>query len=216
MEHAILIPLVAGAVMILAIAAVMFRSQAIPNSLAWPLIVGALLLALPYLQSFNYDGPWGKISTQIRDVKVEVKGEIATNTANTDSNLHDIKLKVSEIHRKLFPTSTDATSLPAYRENRKTTILVYYTKGLNEKAEQIRDYLLDAGYKSSATYTDFEELGSTVGKPGSTRFVFTAASASTMSDLRAKLKTAFPAIFKTTEDRLTDKVGGGDAQVLLF
>jgi hypothetical protein len=101
-----------------------------------------------------------------------------------------------------------------YLANKKYSVLVYYRTGLADEATEIREYLLHHGFKSSAIYTNFDELGSSAGQEGTVRVVFTKYSAAKVTELKAKQK--FRKVMKKVGDKIVDRMNTGDIQILLF
>ena len=90
--------------------------------------------------------------------------------------------------------------------------MVFYGEGKGQLADQIRSWFLNEGYNSSATSTDFTELGKAAQAPGTVKLRFMPSFA---SDLTQKLSAKFPEL-GTIQSQQEDKLAPGDAQLLLF
>jgi hypothetical protein len=58
---------------------------------------------------------------------------------------------------------------PIANPPRRESILVVYGEGKGQLADQIRSWFLNEGYNSSATSTDFTELGKAAQAPGTVK-----------------------------------------------
>src|SRR6266516_982908 len=113
-------------------------------------------------------------------------------------------MRASKFRRKLVPSTRTI----------KNTTSGSTMPRVGELAGEVRDFLLNSGYKSSMAYTDFAELASPPSS-GSAQLVFTTASSGLVTTLRTKLKQKFPQL-KRIDDRIVDNLNTGDVQVHLF
>ncbi|GEM_PF-2716953 len=104
---------------------------------------------------------------------------------------------------------------PIANPPRRESILVVYGEGKGQLADQIRSWFLNEGYNSSATSTDFTELGKAAQAPGTVKLRFMPSFASKVPDLTQKLSAKFPEL-GTIQSQQEDKLAPGDAQLLLF
>jgi hypothetical protein len=202
------LPIVLGALIVVAVCYKVFTDPTVNNYIGYAFVVAVALCALPTLQTFSYKGQLGEISGQM-------KNAVAGQGADLGSDISALSKKVDAIITKLNAgVEVQKEISPEYKDNKKYDIRVYYAKGVGELAGEVRDFLLNSGYKSSMAYTDFAELASPPSS-GSAQLVFTTASSGLVTTLRTKLKQKFPQL-KKIDDRIVDNMNSGDVQVHLF
>jgi archaellum component FlaG (FlaF/FlaG flagellin family) len=201
------LPLVLGGFIVVVICIRIFSDPALNNLIGYALIGAVALCAMPTIQNFKYKGSLG-------EVQADMKNTVATQSANLGGDINSINKKLDLIAQKLNANFAAATD-PSYQKNKTREVLVFYNSPAATQAEQIRTVLLDLGYKSSATYTDFSELGSDIQVPGSIRLVHTKATENLANSIRSTLRSKFPEI-KEIGDEIKDKMNSGEVQIQLF
>lgn len=203
------LPVSLGAVIALAVCYKVFTDPKVSNYLGYGLLTALFLCALPSLQHVSYSGSLGQFSA-------DLKNNEANQNANLGSDINAIGKKVDTIITALSATETVTTQItPQYQENKTNEVLVYFVVTARMQAGQIRDYLLNSGYKSAATLTDFSELSPPLPPVGSVRLVYTAAMTDLANKLRAQLHQKFPQLNQLNDDIAT-KLNSGDVQLQLF
>jgi hypothetical protein len=177
MNYANWIPLVAGMALILGLMAYIFRTRDIPNILALLVMVGALFCALPYLQNFVLKGASFEWSANLRD-------NLAGDSATLQGEMTQIREALNALLKK---SGEPPIVVPALRES----IVVFYGQGRNQLADQIRSWLLNQGYNSSATATDFTELGKDVLPTGNVKLRYMPNFAAKLPDFAKSLDQQF-------------------------
>jgi hypothetical protein len=205
------LPIVLGGIIILAVAVKVFRDPAVNNFLGYILLAAVALCALPAVQNFSYKGALGEVTTSMKTAEIN-----QTNyTANISSALTDLNKKIDGVVEKLNAAATpqvQSTLTPQYQANRSYQVSVFYSNDATQ-ANKIRDFLLNLGYRSSATYTDYS--GGTPPAQNSIRLLVTRdAPQSFIDDLQAKLRQKFPNL--AVQLKPVDRLNSGDAQVQLL
>jgi hypothetical protein len=203
------LPLALGGVVIVAICYKVFKDPNVNNYLGYALLVGLALCALPTLQHFTYKGSIGEISA-------DMKGAVLNQSASLGADIDSISKKVDTIITTLNATQALKSQItPQYQQNKSNEVLVYFAEAAQKQAQQIRDFLLGAGYKSSATLTDFSELSPPLPTAGSVRLVYTTQDTDLANTVRAQLRQKFPQL-NQLEDDVVQKMKTGDLQLQLF
>lgn len=201
------LPLVLGGLIVAAICFKVFTDKTINNYIGYTMVAAVVLCALPSIQNFSYKGQLGEVSGAMKDA-------VARQSANIGGDVDSANKKLDAILKKLNATADVAAPIN-YQSNKDKEVLVYYTATAAAQAAKIRSFLLDSGYKSSATYTDFAEAMPPLPAPGSLRLVYTAAETSLANTIRADMRKKFPEL-KEIGDRVVDKMNSGQVQVQLF
>jgi hypothetical protein len=199
-----LIPIAIGTIIALVLAVKIFRDSTTNNYIGYMLVAAVVLSALPGLQNFSYKGALGEVSGNLT-------GQIATQSATLAADISELKANVRSIATKI----NAPTELPSNPEAKKNTVLIFYGTGKSELANQIRNYLLNEGYKASATFTDFSELGSNILTAGSNKMTFTPESANLALQMNPKLRSKFPQLTNIVDSN-TARLNNGDIQLQLF
>jgi hypothetical protein len=201
------LPLVLGGLIVIAICFKVFTDKTTNNYIGYAMVVAVVLCALPSIQNFTYKGQLGEISGAMKDA-------VAGQSANIGGDINSANKKLDAILKKLNATAEVAVD-PNYQSNKEKEVLVYYTASAAAQATLIRSFLLDSGYKSSSTYTDFAELSLPLPNAGSLRLVYTQANANLANAVRSDLRKKFPNL-KDIGDRVVEKMNSGQVQVQLF
>src|SRR6185312_5643396 len=132
------------------------------------------------------------------------------NLAGDSATLQGEMTQIREALNALLKKSGEPPiAVPAQRES----ILVFYGQGRNQLADQIRSWLLNQGYNSSATATDFTELGKDVLPTGNVKLRYMPNFAAKLPDFAKSLDQQFHVGTIQTESATLVR---GDAQLLLF
>jgi hypothetical protein len=203
------LPIVLGGIIILVVAVRVFRDPTVNNSFGLLLLAAVALCALPAIQNFSYKGGFGEITTSMKTAEIN-----QTNyTANISSAITDVNKKIDGIVERLNATATVQSALtPQYQANKLYQVSVFYSDDATQ-ANKIRDVLLNLGYRSSATYTDYS--GGKAPDPNSIRLLVTKDAPKSFSDdLQARLRQKFPGL--DIQLKAVDRLNSGDAQVQLL
>jgi hypothetical protein len=201
------LPLVLGGMIVVVICFKIFTDPTLNNLIGYALVGAVALCAMPTIQNFKYKG-------QLGEIQADMKGAVANQSANLGGDINSINKKLDLIAAKLNADVSAAID-PNYQKNKTREVLVFYSSAAATQAAQIRTLLLDSGYKSSATYTDFSELGTNLPGPGSVRLVHTKAAEDLANAVRTALRAKFPTL-KEIGDEVLDKMNSGEVQVQLF
>lgn len=154
------------------------------------------------------------LNSKIADLKREVAG--LSSELRTLQRRSGVSAAASEAMRPSAPAAAAAAaSEDTFAKNSRYTVLVFNSSKGRATAEKITDALLNAGYKSSRTETDFAELGDTY--PAGTVYMTHAAAADAVYPEIVKLITPLlgsGADLKVQKDP-TD-LRRGDVQILVF
>jgi hypothetical protein len=203
------LPIVLGGLVIVVVCYKVFTDNTVSNYLGYALLLAAFLCALPTLQNLDYKGQFGELNANM-------KSTVAGQSANLGGDIDVLNKKLDLVIKKMNAGSDVPVVLNAdYQRNKASEVLVFFSDTARDQAGTIRSYLLDSGYKSSSTYTDFAELVPPLPSPGSVRLVYPNSSVNLANDVRAALRTRFPAL-KEIGDKVVDKLNSGDLQVQLF
>jgi hypothetical protein len=203
------LPIVLGGIIILAVAVKVFIDPGVNNFLGYILLAAVALCALPAVQNFRYKGALGEVTTSMKAAETN-----QTNyAANVSSTLTDLTKKIDGVVEKLNATpQVHAALTPQYQANKVYQVSVFYSDDATQ-ANNIRDALLDLGYRSSATYTDY--TGGTPPAQNSIRLLVARGAPQHFTDeLQAQLRQKFPNL--DIQLKLLDRLNSGDAQVQLL
>jgi hypothetical protein len=189
-------------VLILSLVAYIFRTQTIPALLAPLIFVGAILCALPYLQNFVFKGAGFEWSANV------LKQDLAEQSATIQGDITEIKKSLAHL---LEESGVEIAPTPV----RRPSVLVFYGEGQGQLADKARTWLLNAGFDSSATATDFSELGKESKRSGTSELRYVPNFKNQAVTLITKLEATFPQM-KPIEQEQLSKLARGDAQLLLF
>jgi hypothetical protein len=201
------LPLVLGGLIVLAICFKVFTDPALNNYIGYAMVVAVLLCAMPSIQNFTYKGQLGEISGAMKDA-------VAGQSANLGGDIDSVNKKLDSIIKKIN-APVDVVADPSYQTNKAKEVLVYYDDPAAAQATTIRSFLLDSGYKSSSTYTDFAELTTPLPGPGSIRLVYTNANVDLANTVRGALRKKFPTL-KEIGDKVVERMNSGQLQIQLF
>jgi hypothetical protein len=204
--------MVLGGLVVVAVCYKVFTDPAVNNYIGYAFLVAVILCALPTIQNFSYKGSLGEISGQLSHT-------VAGQSASLGGDINEVSKKVDLLVAKLNANAEASAALgPNYRKNKAYEIFVYYNTASSStaaEASQIRDFLLDAGYKSTSINTDFSELGSSIPAPGSVWMVYTKDSTALANSLREQLRKKYPHLTKIG-DNIVEKMNTADVQIRLF
>jgi hypothetical protein len=201
------LPLVLGGLIVIAICFKVFTDPTLNNYIGYALVVAVLLCAMPSIQNFTYKGQLGEISGAMKDA-------VAGQSANLGGDIDSVNKKLDAIIKKIN-APVDTAADPTYQTNKAKEVLVYYAEPAAAQAAAIRSFLLDSGYKSSSTYTNFTELSVPLPGPGSVRLVYTNANTDLANTVRAALRKKFPNL-KEIGDKVVNQMNSGQLQIQLF
>src|SRR5208283_2160334 len=167
------VPLALGAIVVIVICYKVFTDPNVSNYIAYAIIAALVLCAMPTLQNISAGGSWGQISADMKATSETVRGAVASQSADVQGQVALLNKKLDSIVTKLNATAEVQEQItPAYRQNSSNQVLIYFAPDTRMKADKIRDFLLNSGYKSSASMTDFTELTPPLPNPGSVRLVY--------------------------------------------
>jgi hypothetical protein len=202
------LPIVLGGIVIVAISYKLFRDPAVNNYIGYAFIAAVVLCALPTIQNL-------RIENRVLGVKAEMQKNVSSQSADLGGGLTDLNKKLDIIIKKINANPEAQSTLNTeYKDNKLYQVLVFYGSESNaSEANKVRDFLLDLGYRSSATYTDFS--GGSMPNENTIRLVFTKETLPILiSTLKTKLKQKFPT--KVIQEKSIEKMNSGDVQVQLL
>jgi hypothetical protein len=208
------LPLALGGVIVIVISYKVFTDKNVTNYLGYGLIAALGLCALPSITHITASKGDVQFSADLQTVK----GSVASQSADVQGQVTLLSKKMDTIISKLNATADiQAQITPAYKQNSLNQILVYYATSAQAEANKIRDFLLDSGYRSSASFTDYQELSLPLPTPGTVRVVHTDSSGSVdlANLIRSKLQQKFPELRQITDQKVS-KLSSGDIQIQLF
>lgn len=174
-----------------------FKTGTFPITMLGLAFMGAFLVALPYTPHFVFKNG-------------EFTMDLAQQTSVFQGDFTQINQKLDVLLQRGGPPPPNAIT-----PRKNYSVLIFYSDAQSQLANDVKTWLLNAGYNASATGTDFSELGTSVGNAGTARFVYSEATASTAPDLPKELGSKFPKLGKM-ELKPVPKLSHGDAQLLLF
>jgi hypothetical protein len=212
------LPLILGGLIVIALCIKVFTDKNITNYLGYGLVAALALCALPSIQHFSYNGSFGQITTDLQTKADTLNNNIGSQSATLQSQITLLDKKMDSVVSKLNATAEVQQQItPAYKQNNLLEALVYFGPSAQAEAEKIRDFLLDLGYKSSATFTDYSELSPPLPAHGSVRLVHTNVDQSIQfaDVIRSKMQQNFPELHQIT-DQSVSHLNSGDVQIEVF
>jgi hypothetical protein len=204
----VIVPLIAGLLLLLACAAAIIRNPAISNTNAFMLGIGGLLCVAPALASFSLTGP---------GIKIEgVRSQVSTQGAEIKRDLDEIHKLIADVAKAVNTPLQSPVAAGNYAQNKETVVLILYSQPRKELARKIEKYLLGKGYSANAIYTDFTELSETSrGKEGTVSFIYLQQKHELADKIKADLRSYFPDL-RQINDSVTEKLMAADLQIRLF
>lgn len=193
------------------------------------IVVAVIILLQPALSRIDLQGLLSRLQSAKAggyEFTFNQAEDVGAATAPLNSRIADLKRELAtltlEVRALQTKTGATAPAGPAvtttedrFEQNSRYTVLVFNSSKSRSRAEKITDALLNAGYKSSRTETDFAELGRNY--PVGTVYVTHTRSADSAYAEIAKLIT--PLVGKDNElkvQKAPTDLRRGDVQILLF
>ena len=154
----VVIPLLAGLVLIGSVAVILVRNPALTSSHWGIIIVGALLCVAPTLATLNLKAPGIEVIAAVKQVGETQTTQLAAQGAKLNRDLTDLQKQVDQLSKKAGVSAPTTAEAESQQKTRRTTILIFYVETKKPLAINIEQYLLDKGYTANAVMTDFSEL----------------------------------------------------------
>lgn len=185
------VALIAGAILYA------FKTSTFPITMLGLAFMGAFLVALPYTPHFGFKNG-------------EFTMDLAQQTSIFQGDISGINQKLDVLLQRGGPVPPDAIT-----PRKNYSVLIFFSDARAKLANDVKTWLLSAGYNASATATDFSELGTSVGNPNTARFIYSEATSSAAPNLPQELTSKFSQLDKM-QLKPVSKLTHGDAQLLLF
>lgn len=192
------------------------------------IVVAVIILLQPALSRIDLQGLLSRLQSAKAggyEFTFNQAEDVGAATAPLNSRIADLKRELAtltlEVRALQTKTGATAPAAPAvttqdrFEQNSRYTVLVFNSSKSRSRAEKITDALLNAGYKSSRTETDFAELGRNY-PVGTVYVTHTRSAASAYAEI-AKLIT--PLVGNDTElkvQKSPSDLRRGDVQILVF
>jgi hypothetical protein len=210
----IVIPLLAGLVLIGTSAVVVVQHPDFTSSHWGIIVVGALLCVAPTLATLNLKAPGIEVIAAVKQVGETQTNQLAAQGAKVNRDLADLQKQVDELSKKAGVSAPTTAEAESQQKTRRTTILIFYVEKKKSQAINIEQYLLDKGYTANAVMTDFSELPDASRLPAdSISIVY--SNAELANAVKQTLRSKFPELNRII-DSLVPKLASGDVQIRLF
>jgi hypothetical protein len=204
----VVVPLLAGLVLIGVLARGIFNNQTFANSNVALLAVAGLLCIAPTLVNLAITLPNG---TKVSLVKQQLTDVVGKQGGEIKQQVEGLRRRVDALEK-----ARGAVAAPLQNPNSGKVVVVFYAEVRKDLAVQIEEYLLQEGYSANAVYTDFTELSDASRlASGSVAVVSAETNAPLRAEVDKVLKAKFPQL-KNAVDSGTPKIVGTSVQVRLF
>ncbi len=217
----VIVPLVAGLVLVGVSALGIFRNPSGSNASMVVLGVAALLCIAPTVLNLVVKLPGGGEISLVREQLInqaqQLKADVGEQGADMKGQLETLRKRVDHLERRV---GTVATAAPAADSqpaaNKEKVVVILYAQDRKDLATQMEGYLLQKGYSANSVYTDFTELAEANRLPqGSVAFVSSETDSSARNEVEKTLRAKFPEVQKVT-DMSSSKLASTAVQVRLF
>ena len=147
-------------------------------------LLGILVLLIPILDSFSFEGFGLKATGKLKEAR--------ENTINLAKELAELSAAVAKLQGTI-PLSNAAPDLTT-----SATTLIFYNTNRQEEAARVRDAFLEEGFPASIVATDFSELGSGASPSGTIRVLVVESVKTLIADVERIVGNA------TSKDRLQE------------
>lgn len=194
-----IIPLILGALLLIACVVVVLSRKEIPNMLAGFLVLGGLLCIAPNLRNLDFEG-WG--------LKINVAQEIKNTKDDLGTQIAELRGQVASLAKKAgLPVVVSSTSS-------QSTILISYDLPRKDLAQKIQAELIKKSYSANAVYDDLTQVQTKLPK-GSSSMVYTSDQAAVANAILPDLKALSPELSNITGTAVSS-LSAAPIQIRLF
>lgn len=197
------------------------------------IVIAVLILLYPMLQQVDWPVLFGRLhSAKVGDYEFnfDQAEKVGAETAPLNRKIAELELAVSGLRNEIGILSNKTGIVPSvsttqakelvemeqnFKANAQYTALVFHRRESRTSGESVTKALLNAGFVSSDTETDFSELQKIQPIPGVIFITYNAAGGQVLSDVKSRIEKLGLHVKVKTNPRPID-LRRGDLQILVF